>query len=62
MPIDKTLAMLLLAAALLPGCGGGEEPDDILTAQDTDSADSGPPSRGPEWLQPPPQEIVLAAP
>lgn len=60
MPI-KTLAMLLLAAALLPGCGGGEEPDDMFAAQDTDSADSGPPSRGPEWLQPQ-QEIVLAAP
>jgi hypothetical protein len=61
MHLFKTFPALLLALALLPGCGGGEEEDDALYAQDAVTDDVGPPSRGPAWLEPPPEELVVVA-
>ena len=57
----KSLTVLLLAALLLPGCGGGEDADETLYAQDAEFGDTEPPSRGPEWLLPPPEPLVLVA-
>ncbi len=62
MSMHTTLSIVLLAAALLPGCGGGEEPDDALTARESDAFDPGPPSRGAQWLQATPPGTVFAAP
>jgi hypothetical protein len=59
MHLLKTFAALLLALALLPGCGGGEE-DEALYAQDVAMGHEEPPSRGPEWLLPPPEELLVA--
>lgn len=57
----KSLTALLLAALLLPGCGGGEDADETLYAQDSEVGGTEPPSRGPEWLLPPPEPLVLVA-
>lgn len=61
MPAFKSLTALLLAAILLPGCGGGEDADETLYAQDAELGDTEPPSRGPEWLLPQAEPLALVA-
>ena len=58
---NKTLITLLLTAVLLPGCGGGEDADQLLDEQGIDVSGGEPPSRGPAWLLPPPDPLALEA-
>ncbi|KQP19992.1 hypothetical protein [Pseudorhodoferax sp. Leaf267] len=49
----KTAALLVLVAAFLPGCGGGEDSDGFAEATALEMESYEAPSRGPEWLRPP---------
>lgn len=57
----RKLAALVVFASILPGCGGGEDYEDLADTSRMDSSDQGPPGRGPEWLLAPVAEEVSGA-
>lgn len=61
LPKSIPVLVLLVAAALLAGCGGGEGADEVADATHLDMNAFETPSRGPEWLNPPSEELVVPA-
>lgn len=55
------IAALIVCASILPGCGGGEDFEDLADTGRIDSSDHEPPGRGPEWLMAPAEEMVSSA-